>query len=334
MAEQALDEVVYAHDSPSGNTCCIPHGAMFDAPGRGRLLFTLFSDFAHSLGDAQNQVRSDVHGIWEPLPLPQAVKDRDQGHAVFDDVHINSAGWELFCFEHGVQPDGKMPWNGVIGGEDDGLLGYCTETGVGRYVPPCLMIDFEPAVVDGERTGTACRQLLHSELQSSGMEDVAGLSARRCYTRHFVMPAQGHEDSVASVIGDVKAKIHDKEIPPDQQHFIFVGTQSEDDGRMRSAYNVQQEPTLHLKLRRHDGVQYVVQMLTGIALDVEVSATDSMKATIQDTMSLPPDQLQHILAGKRSEGGYMLSDRFQRNFVPYPRCHACFDPGGDTDCLS
>ena len=41
MAEQALDEVVYTHDSPDGNTCCIPHGAMFDATGRGCLLFTL-----------------------------------------------------------------------------------------------------------------------------------------------------------------------------------------------------------------------------------------------------------------------------------------------------
>ena len=43
-----------------------------------------------------------------------------------------------------------------------------------------------------------------------------------------------------------------------------------------------------------------------------------MKATIQDTMSLPPDQLQHILAGKRSEGGYMLSDRFQRILCHIP----------------
>ena len=67
MAEQALDKVAQKHDSPRGNTCCMPDGAMSDATGRGRLLFTLVTDVAGGCsGDTQKCW--DVHGVWEPLP--------------------------------------------------------------------------------------------------------------------------------------------------------------------------------------------------------------------------------------------------------------------------
>jgi hypothetical protein len=55
-------------------------------------------------------------------------------------IHIGQAGvqtgnacWELFCLEHGIQPDGAMPSDKTIGVEDDAFNTFFSETGAGKH---------------------------------------------------------------------------------------------------------------------------------------------------------------------------------------------------------
>merc|ERR1711976_847905 len=96
-------------------------------------------------------------------------------------VQIGNACWELYCLEHGIQPDGQMPSDKTIGGGDDSFNTFFSETGSGKHVPRAVFVDLEPTVVDEVRTGTY-RQLFHPEQLISGKEDAANNFARGHYT--------------------------------------------------------------------------------------------------------------------------------------------------------
>ena len=66
-------------------------------------------------------------------------------------VQIGNACWELYCLEHGIQPDGQMPSDKTIGGGDDSFNTFFSETGAGKHVPRAVFVDLEPTVV-GELT--------------------------------------------------------------------------------------------------------------------------------------------------------------------------------------
>ena len=103
-------------------------------------------------------------------------------------IHVGQAGcqtgnacWELFCLEHGIQPDGQMPADTPAGGSDDAFQTFFSETGAGKHVPRTVFVDLEPTVIDEVRTGTY-RQLFHPEQLISGKEDAANNYARGHYT--------------------------------------------------------------------------------------------------------------------------------------------------------
>ncbi|CAK0874080.1 unnamed protein product, partial [Prorocentrum cordatum] len=75
----------------------------------------------------------------------------------------------------------QMPSDKTIGGGDDAFNTFFSETGAGKHVPRCVMVDLEPTVVDEVRTGTY-RQLFHPEQLISGKEDAANNFARGHYT--------------------------------------------------------------------------------------------------------------------------------------------------------
>ena len=62
-------------------------------------------------------------------------------------VQIGNACWELYCLEHGIQPDGQMPGDKATGAFDDSFNTFFAETGAGKHVPRAVMIDLEPNVV-------------------------------------------------------------------------------------------------------------------------------------------------------------------------------------------
>ena len=69
-------------------------------------------------------------------------------------VHVGQAGvqmgnacWELYCLEHGIQPDGQMPSDKTIGVENDSFNTFFSETGAGKHVPRAVFVDLEPTVV-------------------------------------------------------------------------------------------------------------------------------------------------------------------------------------------
>jgi len=74
-----------------------------------------------------------------------------------------------------------MPSDKTIGGGDDAFNTFFSETGAGKHVPRCVMVDLEPTVVDEVRTGTY-RQLFHPEQLITGKEDAANNFARGHYT--------------------------------------------------------------------------------------------------------------------------------------------------------
>ncbi|KAI1732186.1 tubulin/FtsZ family, GTPase domain-containing protein [Ditylenchus destructor] len=63
-------------------------------------------------------------------------------------VQIGNACWELYCLEHGVQPDGIMPSDDTIGLEDDSFNTFFAETASGKHVPRAIMIDLEPTPIE------------------------------------------------------------------------------------------------------------------------------------------------------------------------------------------
>merc|ERR1711892_749927 len=103
-------------------------------------------------------------------------------------IHVGQAGcqmgnacWELYCLEHGIQPDGQMPSDKTVGGGDDSFNTFFSETGAGKHVPRAVFVDLEPTVIDEVRTGTY-RQLFHPEQLVTGKEDAANNYARGHYT--------------------------------------------------------------------------------------------------------------------------------------------------------
>ena len=61
-------------------------------------------------------------------------------------VQMGNACWELYCLEHGIQPDGTMPED-LTHLDDDSMSTFFSETGSGKHVPRAVFVDLEPTVI-------------------------------------------------------------------------------------------------------------------------------------------------------------------------------------------
>lgn len=71
-------------------------------------------------------------------------------------VHIGQAGvqigsncWELYCLEHGVQPDGMLSSSY----QDESIKALFNETKLGKHVPRSVFVDLDPMTIDEVRRG-------------------------------------------------------------------------------------------------------------------------------------------------------------------------------------
>jgi len=96
-------------------------------------------------------------------------------------IQVGNACWELYCLEHGIQPDGTLPGDKSVGKEDDAFNTFFSETSSGKHVPRAVFVDLEPSVIDEVRSGKY-KGLYHPEQLISGKEDAANNYARGHYT--------------------------------------------------------------------------------------------------------------------------------------------------------
>ncbi len=102
-------------------------------------------------------------------------------------IQLGSACWELYCLEHGINPDGTPSESFVDDGSTDSFF---YRTPQNKFVPRAVMIDLEPDVLNGIMSGQQ-EKLFHPDYMISGSEDAANNYARGHYTvgKELLAPA-------------------------------------------------------------------------------------------------------------------------------------------------
>ena len=118
---------------------------------RPNFIFNTYA--ALTLGNLSHRCEHDINIVITELMVTYS-NHFDQFQRECISIHVGQAGvqignacWELYCLEHGIQPDGQMPSDKTIGGGDDSFNTFFSETGAGKHVPRAVFVDLEPTVV-------------------------------------------------------------------------------------------------------------------------------------------------------------------------------------------
>ncbi|KAL6121740.1 hypothetical protein NUSPORA_01300 [Nucleospora cyclopteri] len=93
-------------------------------------------------------------------------------------IQIGNACWELYCREHGINPDGTASADFV---DDESCQSFFYRTSTNKFVPRAVMVDLEPGVIAEIQRGEY-KSLFHPDSLINGKEDAANNYARGHYT--------------------------------------------------------------------------------------------------------------------------------------------------------
>ncbi|KAM6306715.1 tubulin alpha-1C chain-like [Podargus strigoides] len=102
-------------------------------------------------------------------------------HIVQAGVQMGNSCWELYCLEHGTEPDSIISSNASSEQADSSFGTFFSETGSGKYVPRAIFVDLEPTVIDEIRSGTY-HMFFHPKQLISGKDAAANNYAWGHYT--------------------------------------------------------------------------------------------------------------------------------------------------------
>lgn len=81
--------------------------------------------------------------LFSPIPVQRECISVHIGQA---GVQMGNSCWELYCLEHGIEPDGIII--SASSGQAGSSFGtFFSETGSGKHVPRAIFVDLEPTVI-------------------------------------------------------------------------------------------------------------------------------------------------------------------------------------------
>ena len=116
-------------------------------------------------------------------------------------VQIGNSCWELYCLEHGIQPDGQMPSNWTISGGDESFRTFFSETIGGKLVPRAVFLDLEPNSIGNYKLSfnslAHCQQNIQNSMPSTRV-------TARCFLQWYVQRTPRGLQIILSVLVEVR----------------------------------------------------------------------------------------------------------------------------------
>ncbi|VAH09628.1 unnamed protein product [Triticum turgidum subsp. durum] len=220
-------------------------------------------------------------------------------------IQVGNACWELYCLEHGIQPDGQMPGDKTVGGGDDAFNTFFSETGAGKHVPRAVFVDLEPTVIDEVRTG-AYRQLFHPEKLSDNCTGLQGFLV-------FNAVGGGTGSGLGSLLLErlsvdygKKSKLGFTVYPSPQVSTSVV----EPYNSVLSTHSLLEHTDVSILLDNE-----AIYDICRRSLDIERPTYTNLNRLVSQVIS-------SLTASLRFDGALNVDvNEFQTNLVPYPRIH-------------